>query len=43
LICVCDRQNSRVQVFKKDGSFVTKFAVEPLTAGVNAGQESLGR
>jgi len=31
LVYVCDRANDRIQVFKKDGSFVTEFQVEPQT------------
>jgi DNA-binding beta-propeller fold protein YncE len=31
LVYVCDRQNDRIQVFKKDGSFVKEFQVEPQT------------
>lgn len=33
LVYVCDRLNNRVQVFRKDGSFVKEFMVEPATAG----------
>jgi DNA-binding beta-propeller fold protein YncE len=33
LVYVCDRLNDRIQVFKKDGTFVKEFSVEPLTAG----------
>lgn len=36
LVYVCDRLNNRVQVFRKDGSFVKEFSVEPLTAGNGA-------
>jgi hypothetical protein len=32
LVYVCDRLNNRVQVFRKDGSFVKEFTVEPRTA-----------
>ncbi len=31
LVYVCDRTNDRIQVFKKDGSFVTEFFVEKNT------------
>jgi DNA-binding beta-propeller fold protein YncE len=31
LVYVCDRANDRIQVFKKDGSFVQEFQVEPQT------------
>ncbi|MCJ2065680.1 hypothetical protein MKK63_23645 [Methylobacterium sp. J-088] len=31
LVYICDRTNDRVQVFKKDGSFVTEFFVEKST------------
>ena len=33
LVYVCDRLNNRVQVFKRDGSFVKEFSVEPRTSG----------
>jgi 6-phosphogluconolactonase (cycloisomerase 2 family) len=33
LVYVCDRMNNRIQVFKKDGSFVQELAVAPATAG----------
>jgi DNA-binding beta-propeller fold protein YncE len=32
LAYVCDRLNDRIQVFRKDGTFVKEFVVEPLTA-----------
>jgi DNA-binding beta-propeller fold protein YncE len=31
LLYVCDRQNDRIQVFRKDGTFVKEFRVEPQT------------
>ena len=31
LVYVCDRVNDRLQVFRKDGSFVTEFRIEPRT------------
>jgi NHL repeat len=31
LVYVCDRSNNRIQVFRKDGSFVKEFRVEPET------------
>jgi DNA-binding beta-propeller fold protein YncE len=31
LVYVCDRQNDRIQVFRKDGTFVKEFQVEPQT------------
>lgn len=31
LVYVCDRANDRIQVFRKDGSFVKEFRVEPQT------------
>ena len=31
LVYVCDRANDRIQVFKKDGTFVSEFQVEPQT------------
>jgi hypothetical protein len=33
LVYVCDRLNNRVQVFKKDGTYVRQFSIEPNTAG----------
>ncbi len=36
LVYVCDRINNRVQVFKKDGTYVKEFKVEPNTAGNGA-------
>ena len=36
LVYVCDRLNNRVQVFRKDGSYVKEFSVEPKTAGNGA-------
>ena len=33
LVYVCDRLNNRIQVFRKDGSYVKEFMVEPATAG----------
>jgi hypothetical protein len=32
LVYVCDRLNDRVQVFKRDGTFVKEFSIEPRTA-----------
>ncbi len=31
LVYVCDRANDRIQVFRKDGTFVKEFRVEPAT------------
>jgi DNA-binding beta-propeller fold protein YncE len=31
LVYVCDRQNDRIQIFRKDGTFVKEFQVEPQT------------
>jgi DNA-binding beta-propeller fold protein YncE len=31
LVYVCDRVNNRIQVFHKDGAFVTEFILEPAT------------
>jgi sugar lactone lactonase YvrE len=31
LVYVCDRVNDRIQVFRKDGTFVKEFRVEPQT------------
>ena len=36
LIYVCDRMNNRVQVFRKDGTFVKEFTVEKGTRGNGA-------
>ena len=33
LVYVCDRNNNRLQVFKKNGEFVRQFAYEPETQG----------
>jgi DNA-binding beta-propeller fold protein YncE len=33
LVYVCDRRNNRIQVFKKDGTFVKEFALAPDTRG----------
>ncbi|HKX42621.1 MAG TPA: hypothetical protein VJO99_15805 [Burkholderiaceae bacterium] len=33
LVYVCDRLNNRVQVFRRDGTYVKEFVVEPQTAG----------
>jgi len=33
LLYVCDRANNRIQVFKKDGTFVKEFVVAPATRG----------
>jgi sugar lactone lactonase YvrE len=33
LLYVCDRANNRIQVFKKDGTFVKEFVVAPDTRG----------
>ena len=31
LVYVCDRTNNRIQVFRKDGTFVRQYAIEPQT------------
>jgi DNA-binding beta-propeller fold protein YncE len=36
LVYVCDRQNDRVQVFHKDGTFVTEWRVAPDTRGMGS-------
>jgi DNA-binding beta-propeller fold protein YncE len=33
LVYVCDRPNDRIQVFRKDGTFVTEKIIAPLTLG----------
>jgi len=33
LVYVCDRLNNRLQVFRKDGTFVTEYVYEPQTKG----------
>ncbi len=33
LVYVCDRVNNRIQVFRKDGTFVKEFVVAPATRG----------
>jgi hypothetical protein len=36
LVYVCDRLNNRLQVFRKDGSFVAEYFYEPTTGGSGA-------
>jgi len=36
LVYVCDRQNDRVQVFHRDGSFVTEWRIAPQTLGMGS-------
>jgi len=36
LLYVCDRSNNRIQVFKKDGTFVKEFLVAPATRGAGS-------
>ena len=36
LVYVCDRLNNRLQVFRKDGTFVTEYVYEPMTKGSGA-------
>ncbi len=36
LVYVCDRVNDRFQVFRKDGSFVTEYVLEPTTRWVGS-------
>jgi sugar lactone lactonase YvrE len=36
LVYVCDRVNDRIQIFHKDGSFVTEFILEPDTRFVGS-------
>ncbi len=36
LVYVCDRQNDRVQVFRKTGAYVTEWRVAPQTAGMGS-------
>ena len=36
MVYVCDSQNDRIQVFKKDGSFVKEAKVEPNTLGLGS-------
>jgi DNA-binding beta-propeller fold protein YncE len=33
LVYVCDRRNNRIQVFRKDGAFVTEYTLAPDTRG----------
>lgn len=33
LVYVCDRFNNRIQIFRKNGTFIKEFFVEPKTAG----------
>jgi len=36
LVYVCDRTNNRIQVFRKDGTFVREFVVAPETRGAGS-------
>jgi hypothetical protein len=36
LVYVCDRQNDRIQVFHKDGRFVTEWRIAPGTTGLGS-------
>ncbi|PPQ29149.1 NHL repeat-containing protein [Rhodopila globiformis] len=36
LVYVCDRQNDRIQVFRKDGTFVTEWRIAPDTTGLGS-------
>lgn len=36
LVYVCDRQNDRIQVFQKDGRFVTEWRIAPATLGLGS-------
>src|SRR4051812_2588964 len=36
MVYVCDRTNDRIQVFSKDGRFVTEFIVHPETQGMGS-------
>jgi DNA-binding beta-propeller fold protein YncE len=36
LVYVCDRMNDRIQIFHKDGTFVTEFILEPATRFVGS-------
>jgi len=36
LVYVCDRLNNRVQIFRKDGTYVKQFSIAPDTAGNGA-------
>jgi DNA-binding beta-propeller fold protein YncE len=36
LVYVCDRQNDRIQVFRKDGTFVTEWRIAPGTTGMGS-------
>jgi len=36
LVYVCDRSNNRIQVFRKDGTFVREFSVAPDTRGAGS-------
>ena len=36
LVYVCDRQNDRIQVFHKDGRFVTEYRIAPETTGLGS-------
>lgn len=36
LVYVCDRINDRIQVFRKDGTFVTEWRIDPQTLGIGS-------
>src|SRR5690606_14044017 len=36
LVYVCDRRNNRLQVFRKDGTFVREHVYEPATRGAGS-------
>src|SRR5262245_34088213 len=39
LVYVCDRANDRIQVFRKDGTFVKEFRIEPQTRQNGSGRK----
>jgi DNA-binding beta-propeller fold protein YncE len=41
LLYVCDRASNRIQVFRKDGTFVTEVQIEPRTEGASGTPDGL--
>jgi hypothetical protein len=37
LVYICDRSNDRIQIFRKDGTFVSEFIIEKNTLGPGLG------
>src|SRR3712207_6888596 len=43
LVYVCDRANDRIQVFQKDGTFVTEFRITPETLQNRSEERRVGK